>query len=710
MKLFRRKSNNKTIASTIINGTGLFVFGVIIILAVASLIFQYNSTIHILKDFLRTEVYTAAGRVSWAVRSYKNIIEGIGTIPELSRKDFPLATKEMLLKNKVVEFGLSYCQTINLNGYSEMDGVYRGDRDYFRMASSGKVVVSDPIISRTNGQLMLIVAAPVWKAGIYKGTVDSVVYGGLKPKIFNDIIENLQISKNSDAYIIDREGTVVSAINNEIVLKRNNNILNANTDSRYNSVANIEMKFLGGDNSVQIVRRGLSLHCYASYPIDETPGWTLIIEAPIGDYMQTFYVALLFMMALAVGAILLSLRQTLNISRRISVPVEKMAIRLKKAAVGDFSSEVDFDDSLDEVKTISEAIQILINRMDVVINGNESFKLNSHLGNIFNFGELSDLQKLLNERMHASLIITDNQAQILLGNKDIAAVRSTSASIVVNNQKLGTCTMCAEDACTLETDTLDAITKVMAMIFGKISEVILQKESHFDSWCENLAFNTKTLVAKTELISHELTNWLAELEKENVEIGSANSEIYSKIWKTIAQVNESTEYARFADFESKFAEADYNVKELIANIKEKMASEVADKNQCKFFAAENLPEFLFGDSNAISRIVVRLVSVFAMRNKNSPIDVNFSSEMTTFGAMLGVKISVKECEMPEEETGRLIILIKQLDSKNEKMSLMEQKLIGALRQAREMNCDFGVDSDNNIFSVSISIPQLPLKG
>lgn len=125
-----------------------------------------------------------------------------------------------------------------------------------------------------------------------------------------------------------------------------------------------------------------------------------------------------------------------------------------------------------------------------------------------------------------------------------------------------------------------------------------------------------------------------------------------------------------------------------------------------FTTSQNLSKGFFGDEKAISRVVTRLAIVLSTQNKESPMSLNFSSGETTFGSALNVDICVKNPELSEDEIGHLIILAKQTELKIEKLNTTEQKLIGALRLARKVNCKIDASFNDNVFTISLSFPQL----
>jgi methyl-accepting chemotaxis protein len=92
------------------------------------------------------------------------------------------------------------------------------DRDYFKRAMNGEANISEPLMSRTTGKPVFIVAAPV-KSG---GKVAGVLYVRLDlAKFTQDMILPVKVGQTGYAYMVDKSGMVFSHPDNERILKQN---------------------------------------------------------------------------------------------------------------------------------------------------------------------------------------------------------------------------------------------------------------------------------------------------------------------------------------------------------------------------------------------------------------------------------------------------------------------------------------------------------
>ena len=76
-----------------------------------------------------------------------------------------------------------------------------GDRECFQLAMQGEVNLSDPIFSRTSGQIMVTFAAPIY----VDGDVTAAVCGVITMDDINDILDTLRMGQTGDAYLVNRD-------------------------------------------------------------------------------------------------------------------------------------------------------------------------------------------------------------------------------------------------------------------------------------------------------------------------------------------------------------------------------------------------------------------------------------------------------------------------------------------------------------------------
>ena len=118
---------------------------------------------------------------------------------------------------------------------------------FFQAALEGKSYMSTPY--REGNDMYLVVSAPV----ISNGTVQGVVYFQCDTNLLQSIITEIQIGEEGDAYILDKEGTTIAAVETEEVQSQENLIseMADNPDDEYiQKLGSIEKKMIAGESGI----------------------------------------------------------------------------------------------------------------------------------------------------------------------------------------------------------------------------------------------------------------------------------------------------------------------------------------------------------------------------------------------------------------------------------------------------------------------------
>lgn len=712
MKKSRFSSCQKDISSILnrLNTTVLVIS--LFVLTAVNLLFIYVSTVKIMTTILKEQAKTGAKRIEWVVKSYKNIAQGIGCIPELSATHISTKAKEVILANKAKEYKLIRSKIVKTDGYSDMDDHFRGDRDYFKEALKGNVSINDPIISRTDGKLHLIIGAPVWKSGIYNGRIDSVLFCAIGTETINNILREFEISPNSNIYMIGKNGTTIASLDEQKVLSKYSNIKESKNNRKLKKIAEFEEDTLEGKRKSMYILRNGSLHTYSSHLIDGTPGWALIIDFPVSDFLSTFRVAMIFIVSISIAIIFVSRQLIRKHSRIISEPVKQMAERLRQASIGDFKTDVNMEDSIEEIKIIASATQSLINRMDSVLNGISSDFATSNLESFINFGDYIPINENFEKVMKVHLCLMDNQMNKIVGSVNDKSEKSFSAAILINNKSVGKYVISPAEDCTVSDECLQVIVNNLANLIGHIIGSIISREIQYKALEKNNLINSEKNQQLSENLAKELLAWAKEI-KEN-DAGSANLnlkknyEILEK--KAIAfnrTIHENAEFSRFTNFNYTLNESDYNLSYLLENIEIRTGRNAEAKDNITISATERPEEVLFGDREAIEKIVTRIILYLESKNPGSHINTICSVGKDKFGHKLQFKFIVENYSFSEEELKTLTSI--ETPGKHSNIDLQTEhiKIVSAYNLLWHLNGSARtLSADESVYKLLVEIPQL----
>lgn len=246
---------------------------------------------------------------------------------------------EPYLKNEIEEKLLVYdhFMVADLNGYYsntlKRNAGNAGDRDYFKAAMKGRIVVSSPVLSRTNGMPVTVVAAPIRSDTL---AIKGVMGGTINLVKLSKIIENLKYNyPNSFSYIVDKNGLIIAHPEKQYILRENitkksdyiaEEMVERSGDILSNSEGTFNYSF--ENNS--------SMNYYHNIP--NTDGWKLIIQIP-SDYWDTpirnssIYHVLIGLVGLVIASLL-----GLFVAKSISVPIIMLKELFVRAASGDLST------------------------------------------------------------------------------------------------------------------------------------------------------------------------------------------------------------------------------------------------------------------------------------------------------------------------------------------------------------------------------------
>ncbi len=382
---------------------------------------------------MNTATQIAADCVQWELTAYMNVAKEMGKNKMLSDSRISIGELNDILEESREMFGFSDATVANTAGKS-LDGNNYSDRDYFKNAMEGKTTITEPIVSRMSGELVTIFAAPIWKGGI----VDSEVVGCIMlipdSEFLNDIMRNVDISENCGAYIINKNGDTIADTNTETVLNGENIEQLAKTDSGYAGTAAIHEKARAGETGFgSYTENGASQ--YAVYtPIDGTDGWSLIVYAPVNDFMGGTITAIIMTLILMVVAGVVAALLSLRLGSRIGKSIRLCTERIEKLSQGDLTSPVPEINTKDETRRLADATVVTVDTLNGIIKdigrileamSGGNFNVHTAENQHFYVGDCSQLLVYLrdiNHKLSATLSdIGKASDQVAAGSQQVSA-------------------------------------------------------------------------------------------------------------------------------------------------------------------------------------------------------------------------------------------------------------------------------------------------
>lgn len=183
------------------------------------------------------------------------------------------------------------------------------DRDYFRRAMAGEVVVSDVIKSKTSGNPVVAVAAPIRCGAAPAG----ILLGALDLKWFTrQFVEPLKIGPSGYVFVTDRRGAICSHPDATLVMATNLASLAFGPEIMQNK-----------NGSMRYIYKGEEV--LASYRTDPVFGWIVVARALAREVMTSTRTIRNLNLLVGLAAILLTTLVLLILSRSITHTITDLA-------------------------------------------------------------------------------------------------------------------------------------------------------------------------------------------------------------------------------------------------------------------------------------------------------------------------------------------------------------------------------------------------
>jgi methyl-accepting chemotaxis protein len=225
--------------------------------------------------------------------------------------------------------------------YSDIQGDYftsqdKGsnisDRPYFsQVLQTGKTVVSEPVISKSTGETIIVIAAPVKKAG----KVTGLIAGTIRVQEIQKMLDKIKLCPSGYAYMTKADGLIVIHPDKEKVMK-----YNPLDDPKADPVlkATIQEMLEGKSGFARYRLDGVDKFVAYAPITGVGVNWSLAVTGPVGEILKPVRgLPLIYLVAtlLVIGITVMLIRV---VTYPIITPLQISRTHLEKLATGDFSS------------------------------------------------------------------------------------------------------------------------------------------------------------------------------------------------------------------------------------------------------------------------------------------------------------------------------------------------------------------------------------
>lgn len=206
--------------------------------------------------------------------------------------------------------------------------------EYFKQALSGKRAVTDPIVNKNDGSVVIIYAVPIKNQGVITGVLISVRDGYELCSMTSDIV----FGKTGKAFMIAKDGTTIAHSNKDFVKVKDNNFINLKTNPKLKSLVEIEKQMIEGNTgSGEYSYNGVVKYLGFS-PIEGTD-WSIAVAAPKTEVMSSLSTLMISILIASIVILLISIGFGYFIAGTVANPIKVASEHLRIMATGDFSKQ-----------------------------------------------------------------------------------------------------------------------------------------------------------------------------------------------------------------------------------------------------------------------------------------------------------------------------------------------------------------------------------
>lgn len=388
---------------------------------------SYQTQMQMVQTDVNRASALASENLSNQLQNYMNVTSIAGTDSIIRDSSASISDKEACIDRYVQTYGFTSGNLLDPNAVSLFDGTDFSDRDYVQRALTGEVCVSDITLSRYTGTYGVSIAAPVQSAS---GNITGIIYFRIDNDFMTSIVENLKISRNSSACIVDA--------NNQIIAHENPELIMTEAAASNDGIC-------------------------ASVPVNNTNGWTLVITAPESDFTGAMTTMIRQFVIWDIIAVIAALIIAMLFANSMSKSVLTVKNAMLSISQGDLSCSLTKTKRKDELGVLQNTAASLVEMLQHIIG-----EANQILGSIAHFdlttGEMNSYPGAFN-----GLADSVNAIRQML-TRMIIDIQSSSANVKSGSSQLAEATQLLSEGTVSQTSSIEKLVMDMNNVVDSINQ------------------------------------------------------------------------------------------------------------------------------------------------------------------------------------------------------------------------------------------------
>jgi methyl-accepting chemotaxis protein len=242
-------------------------------------------------------------------------------------------------------------KTIATNDGNPMD---LSERAYVKDAKTGLTVISQPVVSKATGNLVMVIATPVKNGDEIVGVVGATV-----PMTYiSSLMSASALGETGEAYLINSEGIFITPSRYVERLK---------SEKRIESMAELELKIdtlasqqaLAGNDGIAEYKNYLGVDSIGAYHWLPEQKWGVIIEQSSAEAFEAVATLRNIMILLIIISAILVVIVAIFVANAISKPIHTMATVARAMALGKINQDVTYT-SKDEIGDLADSFRDML--------------------------------------------------------------------------------------------------------------------------------------------------------------------------------------------------------------------------------------------------------------------------------------------------------------------------------------------------------------
>ncbi len=238
------------------------------------------------------------------------------------------------------------------------------DRENYQKALSGMSAISDPVVSKVDGSLVISFTVPIMD----NGKVTGVLVGTRDGNELTELTKDIRYGDNGVAFMVNNVGVTIAHTDSAMVMDMFNAVEEAKKDPSLREAAAITERMSKGEaGAAAYTFKGVQKYQGFS-PVPGT-NWSIGITAPVSEAMDEINSMTVTLAVICVTAFLLSMLLTIWVAGGIAKPITRISRELEVMAGGDFTAAVPEDllKRRDETGKLAGSLKIMQKKVGAIV-------------------------------------------------------------------------------------------------------------------------------------------------------------------------------------------------------------------------------------------------------------------------------------------------------------------------------------------------------